>query len=505
MSFFTGENLRAITSGRWLQRPARPREPVGVGTDSRVDLTDRVFIAIRGERFDGHDHLHSAADAGALLAIVDRELAADDLPPDIGVLHCEDTKRALAQIALAYRRTLKATRIIAITGSVGKTTTKRLVDAVLATAYQGTAAPRSFNNDIGVPLTILAARPTDKYLVVEIGTNAPGEIARLARIAEPDIAVITAIGRAHLGEFGSIEAIAREKTSLLFSLKGDGLAILNADTPLLEPYRRTLPNVLCFGASDDADLRLTERGSHGDHWFFEVNRRARFALGLPGRHNALNALVAVAIGRRFALEDERIGDALQSVAPEAMRLVRREVGPHTIFNDAYNASPDSMAAALETFAELAGGASRRVVVLGDMLELGEEAVELHRDVGRRILARDREWRIDHAVLVGTLARHIGRELAERWEDERITLIESIDHAATETVRRSLQPGDAVLLKASRSVGLERIAEALEREAGGGDVTPRGTSSSPKREFADAPGDGAIGDADGLCAGSSTRS
>jgi len=491
MSFFAGDNLRAITSGRWLQRQVAGDDPAGVGTDTRQDLTGKVFIAIRGARFDGHDFLAQAADRGAMMAIVEHGAPAADLPGTMGVLLVSDTRRALARMALAYRRSLSAAKVIAITGSSGKTTTKRLIDAVLCGALPGSAAPKSFNNDIGVPLTILSARPRDRYVVVEIGTNAPGEVGHLARIAEPDIAVITNIGRAHLEGFGSVEAILREKAALLSHLSSDGTAVINADAPGLADYARAAPTVVRFGESSEADLRLTARGRHDraqrGGWF-EVNGRFRFDLSLPGRHNAINALAAVAIGRRFALEDGQISAALAGVEPEPMRMTEQHVGGLVFYNDTYNANPDSVAAALETFIEVAAEAPRRIIILGDMLELGSAGPDLHREVGRRILDLDRRVRIDHALLIGSLATHIADVLSGSWPPSRFSVVRALNEKAHRLAARLLQPGDAVLVKASRGLGLERLVETM---AGGGD--PADASQGPPCvEIAEASAAGATG-------------
>ncbi len=198
MTFFESEHLRQLTGGRWRQAPSRRLTARGVGIDTRQPLAGQMFFAIRGEHHDGHGFLHEAAAADAALLVVERASAPAALPAGVGVLEVPDTRRALAQLAAAYRRTLTGTTVVAVTGSAGKTTTKTLLHGVLSTAMRGSAAPKSFNNEIGVPLTVLAADPDDRYLVVEVGSNAPGETAMLTRIVEPDIAVITTIGRAHL-------------------------------------------------------------------------------------------------------------------------------------------------------------------------------------------------------------------------------------------------------------------------------------------------------------------
>lgn len=469
MSFFEIENVRAATSGRWLQRPAslKLRVLTGVGIDTRDDLTGKAFVAIRGQSHDGHAYLAEAAKAGARVLVVEHVPAGVTLPGDVAVVQVENTRRALARMALNYRRSLRGTKVIVVTGSAGKTTTKRLIDSVLAVSLQGSASPKSFNNDIGVPLTILAARPSDKYLIVEVGTNAPGEIAQLASVVEPDVAVITSIGRAHLEGLGSIEAVAKEKASLLRFLTEGGTAVVTADAPLLRPYLKSVPSSILVGEADDADLRLTARGADElpgeSDWWFEINARQRFPLALPGKHNALNAIAALAVGRRLGLDDEAICAGLAMVEPAPMRMAMQQLGEITICNDAYNANPDSMRAALETFAELAAHKpfKRRIVVLGDMLELGPAGAELHREVGGRLLAIDAQAKIDMAIFVGELSGIAAAEVAQQWGDDRVWRVPAMEPDVAHDIAAMLQPGDAVLIKASRGMQLERLVPAIE--------------------------------------------
>ena len=476
MSFFSADNLRALTSGRWLRRPAGSQEPTAICIDSRADVASAVFVAIRGANHDGHDFVGDVARAGAAIAIVQRTVDLRTLPEGIGVMRVEDTRRALAQIALGYRRRLAGTRVIAITGSCGKTTTKRMIHHVLSSRLAGSAAPRSFNNDIGVPLTILAAKPGDQFLVIEIGTSNPGEIARLAAIAEPDVAVITKLGQAHLERFASVDAIAEEKASLLPHLRRGGIAIVNADAPQLRRYVRRLETSLLFGTAADADLRLTARGRDGDRWFLETNHRVRYPLSLPGEHNAINALAAIAIGRRFGLSDDQIGCALATVDPEPMRLVCRHLGDLRVYDDAYNASPESMLAALDTFAELESDAARRIVILGDMLELGEAGPELHRVIGERILQLESNAAIDHVVAIGPLAENYVQPLRSTWPGDRLTCVPSLDDRILRSIGEMLKPGDAVLVKASRGIGLDRIVHHLEQTGSAEQTVEHGSMS-----------------------------
>lgn len=438
----------------------------GIGIDSRENLSGKSFIAIKGQTHDGHDHLQSAARAGAALLIVERQDKADEssisLPPHVGVLHVEDTRRALAKLALAYRRTLRGLKVIAVTGSSGKTTTKRFIDAVLSTQLQGTASPKSFNNDIGLPLTILQAQPSDKFLLVEIGMNAPGEISQLAAIAEPDLAVITSIGRAHLQGLGSIEAIAQEKASILRHRTAHGVAIINADVPLLRPYLKQVKQSVLFGEAKDAELRLTRREACDGGQWFEINNRQRFELLLPGKHNALNALAAVAVARRLGLDDESIAKGLKSVEPDAMRMALAVHGEVAVYNDAYNANPDSMIAALATFAEITPHAKRRILVLGDMLELGDASPGLHREIGRRVLEIDRQTRIDSVVFIGEQSGFAAAEVAREWTGDRVNVIGALDEGAAKYVAGMFRAGDVALIKASRGMGLERVVQAIEQ-------------------------------------------
>ena len=461
MTFYDAKNLRRTTKGRWVQPLVVPLEVDGIGIDSRMDLTGKAFVAIRGEHHDGHDYLDEAMRAGAGLLIVDREPIVETLPPDTAVLLVDNTRAALARLASAYRSTLATTTVIAITGSMGKTTVKHLIDSVLSTKMRGTAAPKSFNNDIGVPLTILDAQCDDKYLIVEIGANRPGEVNALARITQPDIAIITTVGRAHLEGFETVENVAREKAMILDHLRPNGLGIINADAPQLRTYRGQAQSIILFGRADDADLRLTDRGAGDGAPWFEVNGQKRFSLGLPGAQNALNALAAVAVGRRLRFSDKKIEKGLAQCEPVAMRMTCHEVGETLVYNDAYNANPDSMIASLATFAELTAHAQRRVVILGDMLELGADAEALHIEIAQAVIDLDQTMPIAHAVLIGPLSRATARVLTESWGPDRVTHADELNEQTAALAAQRIQPGDTVLLKGSRSVGLERMLDALE--------------------------------------------
>lgn len=448
-------SLADAVGGAWVRRPEGSAPLEGVGIDSRQDLAGRVFFAIKGERHDGHDHVAEAARRGARAVVVHRGVRV----PRVPVVRVDDTRLALGRLAAWWRRRLRSTRVVCVTGSVGKTTTKSLIDRVLGGSMPGRCAERSFNNDIGLPLSLLEARTGDRYLVLEIGANNPGEIDALAAIAKPDIGVVTAVGRAHLAGFGGLASVAREKASMLRHLNGHGLAVVNADAPLLDGHLGGLREVVSYGASAGCDLQLTDRGAEGEGWYLEVNGSRRFGLGLPGRHNALNALAAVAVGRRLGVSDEAIDRALAAARPVEMRMASRAVAGMTVYNDAYNANPDSVMAALETFAELAAGAARRVVILGDMRELGAETETLHRQVGLRLVEMKGPGAPDLVVLVGESAEACAGPLREAWDPARFTVLADGD-GFPRAAAAWLKPGDAVLLKASRALALERVIDEL---------------------------------------------
>ncbi len=510
MSFWTPDNLRGVCAGAWLARPRRVGDhpPItGVSTDTRTLKPGQAFVALKGERLNGHGFLEAAVRGGSPLIIVDdSEAAATTLQHagthEFSLLRVQDTGKALLRLAAAYRKTLETTRVIAVGGSNGKTTTTRLIGAVLASGLRGTASAKSYNNAIGVPLTILSASPGDHYLVCEVGTNAPGEIAQLANVVEPDVAVITSIGREHLEGFGTLEAVAREEASLLSYVRPGGLAVLTADAPgeggaILSEAARCVPNAVTFGTSAGADLRLSDvkhaRSESGELGLsFTINGRVSCRLGMLGEHNAHNALAAYAVARRLGVEEARIVEALAAAKGPEMRLQQVVVelggGAATIINDAYNANPDSMLASLRTFAAVAGltrategtagGVHRRVVILGDMLELGNASEASHREIGRFVaaLAGPEGLRIDLAVLVGHQCLHAADELARAgWAEDRILLMSDLEGGQARAVATRLRAGDLVLLKGSRRMRLERIVEALKERAG---TTRRGTGIGP---------------------------
>ncbi|MDX2131122.1 MAG: UDP-N-acetylmuramoyl-tripeptide--D-alanyl-D-alanine ligase [Planctomycetota bacterium] len=469
MTFWTPDAIKGVLGGTWLARADAPAD-AGVGIDTRTLQPGQLFVALRGERTDGHAYLRDAVRAGAAMLVIDdpRAVPAEGWERPVAVLHVPDAGAALLRLGAAYRKTLDPTRVIAVGGSNGKTTTVRLIHAALAPSMRGTHAPRSFNNAVGLPLTLLGARRGDQYLVCEIGTNAPGEIAPLASVAEPDIAVITSIGREHLEGLGSLRGVAQEEASLLLGLRAGGVAILNADAPHLVEAARPIAlsqraQVLTFGRSPEADLRVTDVRDTPEGLRVRVNEREALAAPLHGKHNALNMVAAFAVARRLGLDTQAIAGGLARATPPPMRLQRVRVGEIEFLNDAYNANPESLLAAVETFGELYRDAARRVLILGDMLEQGVHAPALHEECAAAVGAC--AW-ADLVVLVGPHWTHSASIVRAALGDDRVRTLADVAGPNASRVAQALRPGDAVLLKGSRGVALERVLDAcrLEGEA-----------------------------------------
>jgi UDP-N-acetylmuramoyl-tripeptide--D-alanyl-D-alanine ligase len=486
MNFWSSQHLQQVTGGTWRTAPPAPAAhlaelPDGsprLTTDTRALQPGQIFLAIRGERFNANTLVADAAAKGASMAIIDDP---DALPPglsaDFPLLQVADARHALGQLAASYRATVLAgASVIAVCGSNGKTTTVRLIDAVLSQQLRGRASAKSFNNDIGVPLTILSARQGDQYLICEIGTNAPGEIASLGAIVRPDIAVITSIGREHLERLGSLAGVAREEASILEFLspppamhphsRRGPVAIVNADAPCLADAIAALrpppPVTIGFGTRDTADLRIAVIAQSAAGLSFEAwqaNAAASFSLPLLGAHNAGNAAAAIAVGRTLGLNDAAIAAGLRAARGPEMRLQPHDIRGITIINDAYNANPDSMRAAIATIAQLAHAAERRVLVLGDMLEMGEHSAEGHREV---VAAAAALPRLDLLLLVGNAMRAAAESLGLLARTE-VVLMADLDDGRDREAADLLRPGDCVLLKGSRRMRLERILAAATQE------------------------------------------
>ncbi|MBK1716474.1 UDP-N-acetylmuramoyl-tripeptide--D-alanyl-D-alanine ligase [Thiocystis violacea] len=422
-----------------------------VGTDSRADCSGQLFIALRGDNFDGHAYVAAARAAGAVAAVVDHPL-----PLDLPQWVVDDTRLALGRLAAAWRDRIPG-RLIAITGSNGKTTVKEMIAAILAQVGRVRATQGNLNNDIGMPLTLLRARDED-FLVLEMGANHPGEIGYMTDLARPEVALITNAGRAHLEGFGSVEGVARAKGEIARGLPAGGVFVTSGDSPhaglwdaLAEGRQR-----LTFALDGPADV-TSEAASIRVSWDedgFRTEFTARLGaiempltLRLAGHHNVRNALAAAAGAMAMGVEATAIRDGLASLRPVKGRLCPRHCRGVGLIDDTYNANPDSIAAAIEVLAGLAG---RRWLVLGDLGELGPEAPRLHEEIG----ARARATGLDRLATVGTLSAGASRAFgagAAHFPDQA-SLVASL--------LAELGARDRVLVKGSRLARMEVVVEAL---------------------------------------------
>ena len=425
-----------------------------ISSDSRALKPGDLFIAIRGEKFDGHHFLAEAARLGAIGAIVEAETPG--LPSSFALIIVADAVRGLQSLATAYRATLRLTSVC-ITGSNGKTSTKDLCASVLAQRFSVTRTAGNLNNHLGVPFSILRADSSHDVGVFEIGMNHAGEIAPLAAMARPDIAIITNVGSAHIEFLGTREAIAQEKGMLAEAVGGNGTVILNADdafTPSIAS--RTRARVMTAGLQG-GDVRATDLEQLSEGIKFRLHATGQCVeaeLPVPGEHMVRNALLACAAGITLGLSLEECASGLRALKLTAGRLTQKTFGGIRILDDTYNANPDSMGAALVTLARMPV-AGRRIAVLGGMGELGKESEPGHRSVGE-VAGREK---IGCVITVGETARWI----ADAAESSGVgSVIRTADaEEAVRTLRGIAQPGDTVLVKASRSARLERIVQAME--------------------------------------------
>ncbi|MCB9848460.1 MAG: UDP-N-acetylmuramoyl-tripeptide--D-alanyl-D-alanine ligase [Phycisphaeraceae bacterium] len=459
--FWTVEGCRAAAGGRLIGAAPDPGATIeGVSIDSRTIKPGEAFLAIRGDRFDGAEYADAAIEAGARLIIGEESIGERAVP----VIAVEDPISALARLAATWRDCLSGTRIVAVTGTNGKTTTANLIHAACRHSLIGSVSERSFNNHLGAPLTVLRAHETDDYLVCEIGTSGPGEIARLAGIVRPDIGVVTSIGLGHAQGLGGLEGVRVEKGALIRGLPPDGVAIIPAGEQGLLTHAEA-QNIITFGSEIDADLVAgparyeplrREDGSEIPGIAFTLNGDKEVRLPLLGDHNARNAAAAIAAAEQLGVRQSAAIEGLASAVIPGMRLELRTIAGVRVLNDAYNANPDSMRAAIETAASIPRQ-GRLVLVLGDMLELGELSGPSHRGIGRLIARLESPVTI---ITIGPAAAAIADEARGAPMVESVTALPTTDDAAIARAVSMLVPGDTALLKASRGIGLERVADRL---------------------------------------------
>jgi len=427
-----------------------------VSTDSRSTKPGDCFFAIPGPNFDGHDYIAEAFRKGAACAVVVAVSEPGKFPGKI-LLKVPDTPKALGTLAVHYRRQCSF-KVIAITGSVGKTTTRHFIYHVLSRCFKCSQSPKNYNNQIGVPLSLLAARADDQIVIVELGANHPGEISYLAGITEPDIALVTNVTNAHLDGFGSIETIAAEKLAIARSLRNHGLLIINADSPhLLSAAKKLNSPFLTFGQADTADYHATNLQSNGLTAALTIDD-TEIHIPLPGLANAKNALAAWAVCDRLGVTLDDFKAALKSLPALHQRTELLNLKAVTIINDCYNANPASMNNALDILARLGRTQNRRTVfICADMAELGKQARRLHARLGADIA----EKKINLLLAVGPLAK-IAAEAAEQNADYNIrTHCFGDTPSLCNNLHQFIENTDIILVKGSRIAGLETAIEKLK--------------------------------------------
>src|SRR5437773_3424366 len=425
-----------------------------ISTDSRRLKRGELFVALRGENFDGHNFVEAAAKAGAAGAIVESNWKGT-LPETFALIRTEDALQAYQKLAANYRKSLSL-NVVAITGSNGKTSTKDFAAAVLARRFQVTKTEGNFNNQVGLPRTILEATSRDEVAIWEIGMNHPGEVAALAKLAEPDVAIITNIGVAHIEFMGSREAVATEKGALVEAVGAKGTVILNGDDPFTKSIAvRARAKVILAGTTTGTiragEISQTENGT--DFTILEGAHRCRAQLPVPGLHMVQNALLAVAVGRVFGLSLEDCAAGLVAAPLARARLQIRQIHGVQFIDDSYNANPDSMKATLRTLVELDTD-GKRIAVLGEMKELGSESEHGHREVGETAAT----LKIDQLIAIGNIAAEIAH--AAKDAGLKNTAIVGSTAEAADLLGEIAAPGDLVLVKGSRMARTEQVMEAF---------------------------------------------
>jgi UDP-N-acetylmuramoyl-tripeptide--D-alanyl-D-alanine ligase len=432
----------------------------GVSTDTRTIQKGDCFSAIVGENFDGHNYVHQAFAKGAACAIVER--AVEGTGP---VLRVQSTIQALGDLARAYRR-MSGFKVIALTGSVGKTTTRQIVHHVLTRRFRVHQAQKSFNNNIGLPLTLLGAEPDTQIVVAELGANHLGEIAPLTRIAQPDVALVTNAHPAHLAGFGNLATIVREKLSIAEGLSQDGTLIINGDIePLVATCRERGRPFRTFGKSQGVDYRAENIACEALNSIFTIGE-TRIRVPLPGPGNVENALAAWAVCAQFGLTLDDFAQALANLPAVAMRAQAMKIGTLTVLNDCYNANPASMKNALAMLHNLRPGGDaqrgrRLVFICGEMAELGPQTEVLHAELGQAVA----EAGVDLLVTVGTPPRTTAQVARETAQHDLQTRSFDDTLSTCNHLQEFIQPDDIILVKGSRTARLEQVVNELTKDYG----------------------------------------
>jgi UDP-N-acetylmuramoyl-tripeptide--D-alanyl-D-alanine ligase len=451
----TIKEIQEMIPNSMLQGPAEATIK-GVSIDTRTIQEGNLFIPIKGEKFNGHEFVQKAIENGASATLWNQN--EPNVPENIPVLLVEDTLTALQQLSKRYREQLSV-RVVGVTGSNGKTTTKDMIFSVLSTSYEVLKTEGNFNNHIGLPLTMLRLKEDTEIAILEMGMSSRGEIELLSQLAAPHVAVITNIGESHLLDLGSRDEIAEAKLEIVSGLQEEGLLIYNGDEPLLTSRVGKMSiKTETFGKTNNVDLYPLTIEQKKQSTLFTISQAPDVTYEIPvlGVHNVHNALAAIAVGRFFNIPFSTIAEGLKTLKLTNMRM---EMIPSSkgfdIINDAYNASPTSMRAAISLLEDLKGY-NRKFIVLGDMLELGAEEKSFHYEVGQMINPKN----IDYVFTYGELGLEIAKGAATAFEKERVRHFDDkkqlVQHLAS-----LIQKGDVVLVKASRGMKLEEVVEALK--------------------------------------------
>jgi len=451
------QKISDIVTGRGNCSHKHKTPVLKVETDTRHDLTSAVFIALKGDNFDGHNFINEAFDKGAVCVISERE---EDLKLKKPVVLVDSTYKALRDLAKHHIAQLKLP-VVAVTGSVGKTTTKDMIASVLSTKYKTFKSEGNFNNAVGLPLEALKLDASYQAAVFELGMSAPGEIHKLAEVVMPDVCVITNVGYSHIENLGSREEILKAKMEILDFKKDTDQIILNGNDDMLITLKDKYKNIRYFGFGQDNFIRadsIREDSLWGISCFIHYDDNRFFVkIPLPGKHTLLNALAAAAVGCTLNIDPSSIKNGLENFRPSKLRMdIANAPGGITVINDTYNAAPASMMAAIDVLSVVK---TRKVCVLGDMLELGQDAPRFHYDIGAYAAKKG----IDIILCAGELAGYIYKGALDFISPEQETEFFMSRKELFERLNNYIKEGDTVLVKASRALKLEEVAVYLGRQ------------------------------------------
>lgn len=457
-SIFDLNRVARIVSGE-LRNCSGDEVVSAVSTDTRTIGEGALFVALKGENSDGHKYIKNAADSGAVCCLAEK---GADIPNGAPVILVDSTAQALLDLAGAYRQEMNIP-VVAVTGSVGKTSTRGMIASVLSQKYNTLATSGNFNNEIGVPHTLFRLNRSHEIAVIEMGMNHFGELSRITAAARPETAVITNVGEAHIENLGSREGILHAKLEVLEGLPHGGTVILNADNDMLWSVNGTIDfETLYFGIENNGcDLIAAEVKTYAESTEFKFSvggTEYTAVIGVPGVHHVYNALCAILVGMKYNVPMNDILSGIREFVPDGMRQAAVKLDKYTIIKDCYNANPTSMKSGLEVLS-LRENEGRKVACLGDMMELGTISEKAHYDIGRLVP----QYNVDCLITVGERAKLIAKGAAEAGMDSANIFSFDSNGELCEKLYDILKDGDVMLLKASRSMRLEEIAEFMEKK------------------------------------------